>query len=151
MASISEVRPQPSGPGVRARLPRSSLHALTPGVAAIGSQGKKLPTNWTFGKKTWNHGAPNSKKSTGVGRGCRPKPEGNDENSDQLRTVPLPADRNEVTVPCTRNFLVDPPAAATSGQEDTENAAGLPQPPIRPINELPPIPVRLAAMADEDP
>ena len=31
----------------------------------------------------------------------------------QRTTVPLPADRDEITVECTRDFLVDPPAAGT--------------------------------------
>ena len=48
-----------------------------------------------------------------------------------METVPLPANRAEVTHPCTRDFLTDPPTAATTvenegctaaaGNADTEN------------------------------
>jgi hypothetical protein len=55
-------------------------------------------------------------------------------------TVPLPADRNEITVPCMRDFLVDPLAAGT------ENAVPQrAQPPSMQPRVLPPIPVALAA------
>ena len=38
-----------------------------------------------------------------------------------METVPLPADRDKVTHPCTREFLVDPPAAAPAA--DAEGCA----------------------------
>ena len=57
----------------------------------------------------------------------------------QRTTVPLPANRDEVTDVCVRNFLVNPPAAGT------ENAApAWAQPPLMPQRVLPPIPVHIS-------
>ena len=35
-----------------------------------------------------------------------------------METVPLPANRAEVTHPCTRDFLTDPPTAATTVENE---------------------------------
>ena len=71
---------------------------------------------------------------------ARPKKPRRDKAPQSQTTVPLPANRDVITVRCTRDFLVDPLAAGT------ENA--VPQwaqpPPMQP-KVLPPIPVALAA------
>ena len=63
-----------------------------------------------------------------------------------METVLLPANRDEIIVECTREFLVDLPAA---GQQQGDESV-LQQPSIRPLRTLPPIPVALAAATEED-
>lgn len=94
--------------------------------------------------KMWTKGAPLSKKAKmpGIGRGKNPNSHGNkgDVAKEQRTTVPLPADREEVTVQCVRDFLVDPPNV---GAENATPQWAQP-PPMQPT-QLPPIPVALAA------
>ena len=45
-----------------------------------------------------------------------------------METVPLPADRNEVAVQCTRDFVVDPPAGGA--ENEVPQAQPPPQPPL---------------------
>ena len=52
------------------------------------------------------------------------------EKEQRRTTVPLPANRDEITVACTRDFLVDPPAA---GAENTVPAWAQPPPQAAPI------------------
>ena len=52
-----------------------------------------------------------------------------------METVPLPADRDEIRVECTREFLVDPPAA---GAEDTVPEWAQPPPMPPPPIAVPP-------------
>eukprot|EP00966_Prymnesium_polylepis_P175490 4061161-Prymnesium_polylepis.1 len=58
---------------------------------------------------------------------ARPKKPRRNKAPQSQTTVPLPANRDEITVPCTRDFLVDPPAA---GAENTVPAWAQPPPPI---------------------
>ena len=81
-----------------------------PGERNARGQGKKLPPCWTYGKKKWNRGAPLSKKATGVGR-VKKATGASGSNDEVLETVPLPAARDQITVECMREFLVDPPTA----------------------------------------
>lgn len=76
---------------------------------------------------------------------------------EQLQSVPLPSDRNKVTVECVRDFLVDPLAAGTENaapQAAPVQCSPIPVPvppefivPPMPQRVLPPIPVALAATA----
>ena len=49
---------------------------------------------------------PNSRKNMDKGRAKKMQEQ---TEAERLSTVPLPADRNEINVACTRDFLVDPP------------------------------------------
>ena len=60
-------------------------------------------------------------------------------NDEVLETVPLPADRDQITVECMREFLVDPP---TVGAENAVPAWA--QPPTKPAPV--PVPPGLEAM-----
>ena len=101
-------------------------------LVLVCPQGPKLPSWHTGGQKKWNHGAPLSKKSKGVGRGFNKSDTG--KFVPKTTTVTLPADRNEVMVPCTRDFLIDPPAATGA-----ENA--VPEWAQPPTMQPPPVPV----------
>jgi hypothetical protein len=101
-------------------------------VCRVMLQGPKRPANWTDGRKKWNKGAPLSKKATGVGRGNGRKQK-IDANEGHLETMPLPAERETITVPCMRAFLVDAPAVGTEpGKNEHAENAQL-QPPSPPI------------------
>lgn len=81
--------------------------------------------------------------AAGVGRGNNPNSHGNKprkEEMEQRQTVPLPADREVITVQAVRDFLIDPP---TTGGENAVHAWTVPPP--MPQRVLPPIPVALEA------
>ena len=97
-------------------------------------QGRKRPSDWTDGRKKWNKGAPLSKKSKGVGRGFNQGDGG--KFVPKSMSVPLPTGRESINNTCTRDFLIDPPVAASEENAAPQSAE---QPPVPP-----PIPVAIA-------
>ena len=93
-------------------------------------QGKKLPPSWTYGAKKWNHGAPLSKKATGVGRGKKRSADDSEIVEEQpeaaeppiVFNVLLPADRNAVNGACLHAFLAGPAAGAAPAMAETGDA-----------------------------
>ena len=83
---------------------------------------------------------PNSRKNMDKGRAKKMQEQ---TEAERLSTVPLPADRNEINVACTRDFLVDPPHVTPH-----QPSPRAPQPPLHPLHQLPPIPVHLAQTDD---
>jgi hypothetical protein len=104
------------------------LVSFTVSQSSFVSQGPKRPAGWADGKKKWNHGAPLSKKTKleGVGRGNNPKSHGNkprkEEAKEQLQTVLLPTDREQIRDPTVRPWMASP--------ERPSHDALPPQPPI---------------------
>ena len=92
--------------------------------------------------KKWNKGAPLSKKAKipGIGRGNNPNSHGNKPSKEaaeeQLQTVPLPTDREEIRDPTVRVWMESPNRRAPDAQEP-------PQPPIQvalaPDGDAPPL------------
>jgi hypothetical protein len=71
-----------------------------------GVQGPRRPSWWTDGKKKWVQGAPNSKKSKGIGRGFNKGDDG--KFVAKTTSVPLPVCREDINNECVRDFLGSP-------------------------------------------
>jgi len=126
-----------------AQLKWDSGEAVWPVPPAIGCHARgQAPKRPPEDKRQWVHGAPNSKLSKGVGRGFNKGDNGkfvpktiDQAKEERLETARLPADRNEITVECVRDFLVDPPTACA---ENTAPDWAQP-PPVQPPTAPPPL------------